>query len=99
MRLQRLQPQTGLKVITPEWVTDTSLAMAVRLDNQGLRDLLELALNDMSLDERRRILETGGIVDYELANGPRQIVFNQSELDWLARHPTCASGWRRTGRR
>ncbi|HDX9008827.1 TPA: transporter substrate-binding domain-containing protein [Aeromonas dhakensis] len=92
MRLQRLQPQTGLKVITPEWVTDTSLAMAVRLDNQGLRDLLELALNDMSLDERRRILETGGIVDYELANGPRQIVFNQSELDWLARHPTLRFG-------
>ena len=49
-------------------------------------------LNDIPLDERRRILETGGIVDYELANGPRQIVFNQSELDWLARHPTLRFG-------
>ncbi|MDM5074000.1 ATP-binding protein [Aeromonas bestiarum] len=92
VRLQRLQQQAGLKVITPEWVTDTSLAMAVGPNNQGLLGLLELALNDIPLDERRRILETGGIVDYELANGPRQIVFNQSELEWLAQHPTLRFG-------
>ncbi|MGY3892294.1 ATP-binding protein [Aeromonas enterica] len=92
VRLQRLQQQASLKVITPDWVTDTSLAMAVGPNNQGLLGLLELALNDIPLDERRRILETGGIVDYELANGPRQIVFNQSELEWLAQHPTLRFG-------
>lgn len=92
VRLQRLQQQASLKVITPDWVTDTSLAMAVGPNNQGLLGLLELALNDIPLDERRRILETGGIVDYELANGPRQIVFNQNELEWLAQHPTLRFG-------
>ncbi|MFM1643202.1 ATP-binding protein [Aeromonas salmonicida] len=92
VRLQRLQQQAGLKVITPDWVTDTSLAMAVGPNNQGLLELLELALNDIPLEDRRRILETGGIVDYELAHGPRQIIFNQSELNWLALHPTLKFG-------
>ncbi|MDF2412202.1 transporter substrate-binding domain-containing protein [Aeromonas sp. 1HA1] len=92
VRLQRLQQQANLKVITPDWVTDTSVAIAVGPSNQGLQGLLELALNDIPLNERRRILETGGIVDYELANGPRQIIFNQSELEWLAQHPTLRFG-------
>ncbi|MGL4356521.1 MAG: ATP-binding protein [Aeromonas popoffii] len=92
VRLQRLQQQASLKVITPDWVTDTSVAMAVGPNNQGLQGLLELALNDIPLNERRRILETGGIVDYELANGPRQIIFNQSEREWLAQHPTLRFG-------
>ncbi|MGL5127882.1 MAG: ATP-binding protein [Aeromonas popoffii] len=92
VRLQRLQQQASLKVITPDWVTDTSVAMAVGPNNQGLLGLLELALNDIPLNERRRILETGGIVDHELANGSRQIIFNQSEREWLAQHPTLRFG-------
>lgn len=92
IRLQRLQQQANLTVSTPDWVQDTSLAIAVGPKNKALQGLLEAALNDIPIDERRRILETGGIVDYELAHGPRQIVFNQSELNWLAQHPTLSYG-------
>ena len=90
--LLRLQPQANLQVTTADWLKDTSLAMAVGADHKVLLGLLEWALGDITPGERRLILEAGGIVNYELAHEPQQIIFNQSEREWLARHSPLKYG-------
>ena len=90
--LSRLQAMAGMAVTTVDWMKDTSLAMAVAPGNEPLQELLERALDDISPGERRRILEAGGIVDYELVKGSKEVVFSAPEQAWLQQHPVLKYG-------
>lgn len=90
--LSRLQAMAGMAVTTVDWMKDTSLAMAVAPGNEPLQGLLERALDDISPGERRRILEAGGIVEYELVKGSKEVVFSAPEQAWLQQHPVLKYG-------
>ena len=92
IRLQHQRQHTQLQVITPSWVPDTQLAMVVASRNLGLHSLLQRVLVAIPEAERWRLLETGGGIDYGQIQGPRQTLFNQDELNWLAQHPTLRFG-------
>ncbi|WP_253265735.1 transporter substrate-binding domain-containing protein [Aeromonas media] len=90
--LSRLQAMAGMTLTTVDWMRDTSLAMAVAPGGEVLQGLLDRALEDISPLERRGILEAGGIVDYALVKGNREIVFNAQEQAWLQAHPVIRYG-------
>ncbi|WP_429130218.1 ATP-binding protein [Aeromonas media] len=90
--LNRLQSMSGMTLVTVDWMRDTSLAMAVAPDQFPLLGLLEQALDDISALERRSILEAGGILDYALVKGNREIVFSPQEQAWLQAHPVIRYG-------
>ncbi|MGY4106933.1 ATP-binding protein [Aeromonas encheleia] len=90
--LTRLQALSSMKLTTVDWMRDTSLAMAVAPGDEALLGLLDLALQQISPIERRRILEMSGIVGYELIEGRQEVAFNQDEQAWLAQHPVITFG-------
>ncbi|MBP0603917.1 transporter substrate-binding domain-containing protein [Aeromonas sanarellii] len=90
--LSRLQVMAGMTLVTVDWMRDTSLAMAVAPEGDVLQGLLERALDDISALERRSILEAGGILDYALVKGNREIVFSPQEQAWLQAHPVIRYG-------
>ncbi|MEG0008867.1 MAG: transporter substrate-binding domain-containing protein [Aeromonas sp.] len=92
IRLQHLRQHAQLQVITPSWVPATQLTMVVSADNQGLQSLLQRVLVAIPESERWRLLETGGGIDYGQVHGPRQSLFSQDELNWLAQHPVLKYG-------
>lgn len=92
IRLQHLRQHAQLQVITPPWVVGTQLTMVMTANNMGLQALLQRVLLEIPDSERRRLLETGGGIDYGQVHGPRQSLFSQDELNWLAQHPTLKYG-------
>lgn len=92
IRLQHQRQHAQLQIITPPWVPATQLAMVVSSRNQGLQPLLQRVLAAIPETERWRLLETGGGIDYGQIQGPRQNLFNQDELNWLAQHPSLKYG-------
>ncbi|MGY3944069.1 ATP-binding protein [Aeromonas tecta] len=92
IRLQHLRQHAQLQVITPSWVVGTQLTMVTTANNMSLQALLQRVLLDMPDNERRRLLETGGGIDFGQVHGPRQNMFTQDELNWLAQHPTLKYG-------
>lgn len=92
IRLQRQRQHARLQVITPSWVPDTRLTMVMSAGNQGLYNLLQRVMTIIPDSERRQLLEAGGGIDYGQVHGPRQNLFNQDELNWLAQHPVLKFG-------
>ncbi|WP_310597976.1 transporter substrate-binding domain-containing protein [Aeromonas aquatica] len=90
--LTRVQAMAGLKLVTVDWMRDSSLAMAVAPGNEALLRLLDLALHEISPIELRRILETSGILGFEPTKVRQEIAFNQHEQAWLAQHPVIKFG-------
>ena len=90
--LSRLQAMAGMTLTTVDWMRDSSLTMAVAPDQAPLQGLLERALDDISPLERRRILEAGGILDYDLVQESRAIAFTAQEQAWLQTHPVIRYG-------
>ncbi|MCH7371869.1 transporter substrate-binding domain-containing protein [Aeromonas sp. MR16] len=92
IRLQHLRQHAQLQVITPSWVPPTRLTMVMTANNLGLHSLLQRVLDSIPDSERRQVLEAGGGIDYGQVHGPRQNLFNQEELNWLAQHPVLKYG-------